>query len=416
MPLPDVVLSGRKPCPRPGAAAWVPEDGPAIPAALVQAAVWPVPHRVGRAGLQGLSAGSGPGSPARGPGPAGRALVSGSSPLRSLTKCQCSRGEGGCAGPGAAHAASVSTGFCKVARAAVCPAALSSLLAGAQQCREQLHAEVYSEDMVFSSGLVRPRAPRPAVGHRDRSPAAEGGWGAGRGPPPVGEGCWPSGPSPVGHLVGLPAGWGRVFFGSTMWARHGRRPGVRGALRGAGRKSGLRCRPALAAGRVQPCGVAPPLLWPGASTSPQTSSDRGRSGWDRARQAQRARAARGKGRPHRRSAMSCGPWRPTCGPCPPCSAAPRPGAAGPPAACPAGLSVAGTASCSCSLTSRPSRPLQARCGRGPLDLLLGGGGHRHVALPRLAARSRLWAAAPGGRPLHGLRASALQDTESRVAL
>ncbi|XP_011370907.1 cilia- and flagella-associated protein 46, partial [Pteropus vampyrus] len=44
-------------------------------------------------------------------------------------------------------------GSCRVARVAVSPAAFSSLLAGAQQCREQMQAEVYSEDAALSSGL-----------------------------------------------------------------------------------------------------------------------------------------------------------------------------------------------------------------------------------------------------------------------
>lgn len=77
------------------------------------------------------------------------------------------------------HAWSVSTGSCRVARVAVSPAAFSSLLAGAQQCREQMQAEVYSEDVALSSGLVRPQAPSPAVGHWDPSPATVrrgGGW------------------------------------------------------------------------------------------------------------------------------------------------------------------------------------------------------------------------------------------------
>lgn len=56
---------------------------------------------------------------------------------------------------------SVSTGSCKVARVAVSPAAFSSLLAGVQQFREQMQAEVYTQDMVLSSGLVRPQAPGP---------------------------------------------------------------------------------------------------------------------------------------------------------------------------------------------------------------------------------------------------------------
>lgn len=58
-PLPNVVLSGREPCPRPGAAAWVPEDRPAIPAAPAQAAAWPVPHRWGRPGSRGCPRGPG---------------------------------------------------------------------------------------------------------------------------------------------------------------------------------------------------------------------------------------------------------------------------------------------------------------------------------------------------------------------
>lgn len=58
---------------------------------------------------------------------------------------------------------SVSTGFCKVARAAVSPAAFSGLLVRTQEFREQSQAEVYGEDVALTPGLVRP-SPRPAVG------------------------------------------------------------------------------------------------------------------------------------------------------------------------------------------------------------------------------------------------------------
>nr|XP_031317921.1 cilia- and flagella-associated protein 46 isoform X2 [Camelus dromedarius] len=50
-------------------------------------------------------------------------------------------------------AVSASSGSCKVARTAVSPAALSCLLASAQQFREQTQAEASSEDVALSSGL-----------------------------------------------------------------------------------------------------------------------------------------------------------------------------------------------------------------------------------------------------------------------
>lgn len=95
---------------------------------------------------------------------------------------------------------SVSAGSCKVARVAVSPAAFSCLLAGAQQFWEQTQAEVYSEDMALSSGLVRPeRSCRAAPTlRRDRAPspaaARQGGEGWARTTAQVGGGHWPSRP------------------------------------------------------------------------------------------------------------------------------------------------------------------------------------------------------------------------------
>lgn len=56
---------------------------------------------------------------------------------------------------------SVSTDACKVARVAVSPAALSGLVASAQQFREQSQAEVCSKDRARIFGLVRPQ-PKPS--------------------------------------------------------------------------------------------------------------------------------------------------------------------------------------------------------------------------------------------------------------
>lgn len=72
-------------------------------------------------------------------------------------------------------AVSVSTDACKVARVAVSPAALSGLVASAQQFREQSQAEVCSRDRALIFGLVRPQ-PKPSCEgcHTARGP----------GPPP----------------------------------------------------------------------------------------------------------------------------------------------------------------------------------------------------------------------------------------
>lgn len=65
--------------------------------------------------------------------------------------------KGRSAKPCAGQQRSVPTGFCKVARVAVSPAAFSCLLASAQEFREQTQAEVYREDMALTPGLVRHR-------------------------------------------------------------------------------------------------------------------------------------------------------------------------------------------------------------------------------------------------------------------
>lgn len=66
-------------------------------------------------------------------------------------------------GGGGTAAASVSTGFCKVARVAVNPATFSCLLADAQQFRELTQVEVTNEDMALNSSTVRPRAQLPGL-------------------------------------------------------------------------------------------------------------------------------------------------------------------------------------------------------------------------------------------------------------
>ncbi|XP_044896834.1 cilia- and flagella-associated protein 46 isoform X1 [Felis catus] len=65
----------------------------------------------------------------------------------------------------AGAAASVSTGFCKVARVAVNPATFSCLLADAQQFRELTQVEVTNEDMALNSSTELENAPPEREGH-----------------------------------------------------------------------------------------------------------------------------------------------------------------------------------------------------------------------------------------------------------
>uniref|UniRef100_A0A8C9QTF6 Cilia and flagella associated protein 46 n=1 Tax=Spermophilus dauricus TaxID=99837 RepID=A0A8C9QTF6_SPEDA len=55
----------------------------------------------------------------------------------------------------------VSTGHCKVIRVTVNPAALSDLLASAQQLYEQIQDQILSEDTTHNTGMVRPQVREP---------------------------------------------------------------------------------------------------------------------------------------------------------------------------------------------------------------------------------------------------------------